>query len=758
MSSSSLRALPATAIALFAACAGAATPSGAGLYGFTSADAAAQKSLEARFDASISADDQQQWLKTMASAPNHVGAPHDKTNAEFMLDKFRSWGWDAQIETFSVLYPTPISHSLEMVAPTHYSAKLTETPIAGDATSTQVADELPPYNVYGADGDVTGELVYVNYGMPDDYKELARRGISVKGRIAIARYGAGWRGLKPKLAWEHGAIGCLIYSDPHEDGYRTADTYPKGGSRPAMGVQRGSVADMPVYPGDPLTPGIGATKAAKRLSLADAGTLLKIPVMPISYGDAEPLLAALGGEVVPGNWQGALPITYHFGPGPAKVHLAIKSDWSRKTVYDVIARMAGSREPDQWILRGNHHDGWVFGAWDPLSGNVALMSEAKAIGKLAAGGWRPARTLVYASWDGEEPGLLGSTEWAEAHADELRKKAVAYVNSDTNGRGFLFVGGSHSLQHLVNQVAASVTDPQTRSSVAERQRAMIEVRALAPDANGRLQAMAKLAANGGDLPISALGSGSDYSAFLQHIGIASINLGYGGEDEQGGVYHSAYDSYDHYLRFGDPGLAYGVVLSQTAGHLMLRLADASALPLRFGDFADTVGDYVEELHKLADSEREHAKALDTLLDAHAYKLADDPTLHLAPPERESPVPYLDFADLDNAVAHLAASAKAYDSAFAKALASGKAPGRKLDGVLQSMEQSLLDPDGLPGRAWYRHMIYAPGLLTGYGVKTLPGVREAIEEHKFDRANHYAGVIAHVLDDYSAKLDRATALL
>ncbi len=415
------------------------------MLGFSDEAAAAQRALEQRFDAEIKADDQREWMRQMASAPNHVGSPHDKANAEFILAKFKEWGWDARIETFDVLYPTPKSHTLELIEPTRFTAALKEPPIDGDSTSSNTEAALPPYNVYGADGDVTAELVYVNYGMPDDYKELARHGVEVKGKIVITRYGHGWRGLKPKLAYEHGAVGCLIYSDPQGDGYFTGDAYPKGGNRPADGVQRGSVLDMILYPGDPLTPGVGATARAKRLAMKDAVTILKIPVMPISYADAQPLLAALDGQVVPRDWRGALPLTYHIGPGPAKVHLEIESEWTRKPVYDVVAKIRGAKYPDQWVLRGNHHDGWVFGAWDPLAGNVAMLAEAKAIGALLKQGWKPDRTLVYASWDGEEPGLLGSTEWVEAHADELKRKAVLYVNSDTNSRGFLGVEGSHSL-------------------------------------------------------------------------------------------------------------------------------------------------------------------------------------------------------------------------------------------------------------------------------------------------------------------------
>ncbi len=731
------------------------------MLGFNDQAATVQRDLERRFDAELKADDQREWLRKMASAPNHVGSPHGKANAEFMLAKFKEWGWDARIETFDVLYPTPKSHLLELVEPTRFSAALKEPPIEGDSTSSTMEGGLPPYNIYGADGDVTAELVYVNYGMPDDYKELARHGVDVKGKIVITRYGQGWRGLKPKLAYEHGAIGCLIYSDPHEDGYFAGDAYPKGGYRPADGVQRGSVLDMILYPGDPLTPGIGATADAKRLAMADAVTILRIPVMPISYRDAQPLLAALDGQVVPRGWRGSLPLTYHIGPGPAKVHLKIESEWTRKPVHNVIAKIAGATDPDQWVVRGNHHDGWVFGAWDPLAGNVAMLAEAKAIGTLVKQGWKPARTLVYASWDGEEAGLLGSTEWVEAHADELKRKAVLYVNSDTNSRGFLEAEGSHSLQHLVNQVATEVRDPQTGVSVGKRLRAAMQVEAFENPGDDSKR-LAKLAADGSDLPIGGLGSGSDYSAFLQHIGIASLNIGYGGEDEQGGVYHSIYDSFDHYERFGDPGFVYGVALSQTAGRIVLRAANAEVLPMRFGDFADTVARYSEEVHKLADTRRQRSNELGQLLDGDAFKLAADPTRTSLAPPREDDVPFIDFAPLDNALMRLSRSAQAYDSAYASVQAAGVALSARqrtdVNVLLQGMEQTLLDAKGLPGRPWFQHFIYAPGMTTGYGVKTLPSVRESIEDRKWDLADQGVVRTAGVLDAYSQRLEQATAAL
>ena len=736
-----------------------------GLLGFRSASSAAEQQREKDLDAALDPGELRVWLERMSSEPNQVGSPHDKANADFMLGKFKEWGWDARIETFDVLYPTPKSVSLELVAPVDFKARLNEPEIAGDRTSGHTAGALPPYNVYCADGDVTADLVYVNFGMPADYAELERRALDVKGKIVIVRYGGGWRGLKAKLAQEHGAAGCIIYSDPHEDGYWSGDIYPKGGYRPDDGVQRGSIADITLYSGDPLTPGIGATKDAKRLKIEDAPTILKIPVIPISSADARPLLAALDGQVAPAGWRGALPFTYHIGPGPAKVHLAISSDWSLKPIYDVIAVMKGSELPDQWVVRGNHHDGWVFGAWDPLAGNIAVMAEAKAIGALARAGWKPRRTLVYASWDGEEPGLLGSTEWAETHADELRHKVVLYVNSDTNGRGFLFAGGSHSFQRLVNEVAGSVLDPETGASVIDRLRARVRITAVerrGPETapNSDEQAMLKAANAGGDLPLGALGSGSDYTPFLQHLGVSSINLGYAGEDVEASIYHSTYDSFDHFIRFGDPKFAYCVALAETAARLVLRTSEADVLPMRFTDLADTVGRYVTEVERLTDSERENAAKLNGLIDDGVFKLAADPQETYLPPSSPADVPILIFESLDRAVNRLKKSAKAYDDAFARASATdflfSAASLARLNGILQGIEQDLSSERGLPGgRGWYKHMLYAPGQSTGYSANTLPAVREAIEGHRWPDAIDYISVVSDALNKACTRIDQAT---
>jgi N-acetylated-alpha-linked acidic dipeptidase len=716
------------------------------LEGFLPRGDSAEQTLEQAFDADLSPADARSWMQQMSSAPNQVGSPHDKANAQFLLQKFRDWGWDAAIEEFSVLYPTPLEETVEMTAPSRFVAKLREPPVEGDATSRQSAGVLPPYNVYGADGDVTADLVYVNQGMPDDYDELERRNVSVKGRIVIVRYGGGWRGLKPKLAYEHGAAGCLIYSDPRDDGYGAGDAYPKGGFRPRDGVQRGSVQDLTLYSGDPLTPGVGATAAAPRLALKDARTVLKIPVLPISYADAEPLLAALGGRVAPASWRGGLPITYHVGPGPARVHLKIKSDWRQRPVYDVIARLRGTLAPDQWVIRGNHHDAWVFGAADPLSGHVAMMAEAKAIGSLLKSGWRPKRTLIYASWDGEEPGLLGSTEWVEAHAAELSAKAVLYVNSDMNGRGMLDAEGSHALQHFVSEVARDVKDPETGVPVLTR--ALAERRTQAYE-SGRTQPA------GTDLPLGALGSGSDYSPFLQHLGINSLNVEFRGEGDYG-VYHSAYDSFDHFRRFVDPSFEYEIALAKVAGRIMLRTAQADVLPARESDLASAVSGFDEELHKLADGMRARGHELDSLLDDGDFALAADPLLPRSPPRRADEVPFLGFADLDNAVALLQTTGVAFDTAYRHALAddSRREERARLDTALAGLELTLTDARGLPGREWYRHMLYAPGVRTGYGVKTLPGIREAIEARRWDEANVYIGVVARALNAYSERLATA----
>ena len=547
------------------------------------------------------------YMKQLSAEPHHVGSPYDKANAEWLLARFKEFGLDAHIESFDVLFPTPKERLVELVdGGPKFTATLQEPVVKEDPTSDQTAKQLPTYNAYSIDGDVTAPLVYVNFGVPADYEQLERMGVSVKGAIVIARYYGSWRGIKPKVAAEHGAIGCLIFSDPHEDGYFQGDVFPEGPYRPKDGVQRGSVADMPLYSGDPLTPDVGATKDAKRVPLKDAETITKIPVLPISYADAEPLLASLKGPMSPAAWRGSLGISYHIGPGPGKVHLVVKSNWTPlQPIYDVIAKIPGSTYPDEWVIRGNHHDGWVNGAEDPLSGQSAMLEEARALGDLVKAGWKPKRTIIYCSWDGEEPGLLGSTEWVEEHADELSKHAVAYINSDGNGRGYLALEGSHTLEKFMNDVARDIHDPETKLTAWKRD----ELRAIERAPADKKQEIRQRA----DLHLGALGSGSDYTPFLQHVGIASLDIGFGGEDG-GGIYHSIYDDFYWYTHFSDSNFVYGRALSQTGGTVVMRLADAELLPFDFGDFAETMQTYVHELQdlskKMRDEIRERNKEID----------------------------------------------------------------------------------------------------------------------------------------------------
>ncbi|HEY8831505.1 MAG TPA: transferrin receptor-like dimerization domain-containing protein [Gemmatimonadaceae bacterium] len=701
-------------------------PADVSLRGFFPQSVQAERDLEARFKTMPDPGRMREAMRRLSARPHHVGSPYDKDNAEWILGQFKSYGWDAHIENFDVLFPTPVERIVELVAPTTYKASLQETALPGDPTSNQQAEQLPSYNAYSIDGDVTGLLVFVNYGVPADYEELEQRGVSVKGAIVIAKYGGSWRGIKPKVAAEHGAIGCLIYSDPRDDGYAGGDVFPAGPMRPAQGVQRGSVADMPVYPGDPLTPGVGATKDAKRLSLAQARTITKIPVLPISYGDAQPLLAALGGPIAPASWRGGLPITYRLGSGPARVHLRVKSDWSLKTLYDVIARLPGTTEADQWIVRGNHHDAWVNGAEDPISGLVAELEEARALGTLYQQGWRPKRTIIYAAWDGEEPGLLGSTEWAETHADELKAHAVAYLNSDSNGRGYLGIEGSHSLEKFMNGVALDVPDPESGVSSWKRIQAS---RILNGTPESRREARDR-----DDLRIGALGSGSDYSSFLDHLGVASLNIGYGGEDN-GGIYHSIYDDFYWFTHFSDTSFVYGRALAQVGGITVLRLADADLLPFAFSNLGETVQGYVKDLQSLRDKRSEQIAERNKQIEEGLFKFTSDPRDPVTAPQKEAPAPQLNFAPLLNALDSLNHAASRYDHSYNRAVTEGRAANAKsINERLIQAERALTSTEGLKNRPWYVHMLYAPGFYTGYGVKTIPGVREAIEQGQWQDAD------------------------
>lgn len=717
--------------------------------GFSPARQEAQRDLERRFDEQVSTANLTAWLKQLAGRPHHAGSPHGKANAEFMAKLLREWGYQVEIKQYDVLFPTPKVRVVELVAPTKFKASLTEPPVKGDAVSQLVAEALPPFNMYSADGDVTGELVYVNYGVPADYEELARRGIDVKGKIVLARYGGSWRGIKPKLAAENGAIGCLIYSDPRDDGYGAGDVYPKGGFRNEHSAQRGSVADMPVYPGDPLTPFVAATKDATRPEFTKAETLTKIPVLPISYGDALPLLKALEGPVAPLAWRGGLPVTYHIGPGPAKVHLKLEFDWKLAPAYDVIATMAGSEFPDQWIVRGNHHDGWVAGASDPTSGMVAVLEEARVIAELARTGWKPRRTLVFAAWDAEEPGLLGSTEWVEDHAESLSAKVVAYINSDSNSRGFFNAGGSHSLERFINEVARDTPDPKAGASVGERLLARTVLQG-APAAR-------RLAREERRFEIGALGSGSDYTPFLQHLGIASLNIGFGGEGEYG-QYHSVYDSVDHYLRFQDPDLAYAGALAKVGGRTVLRLSEADLLPFDFIRSAERIGSYVTEIERLVDTLKAETTEHNRRIDDGTFRLAANPAEPFVAPSKLDAVPTFDLSPLTAVVDRLRVAARRFDAAAAASLTRGNAQLASANAIVFAAERALTRKEGLPRRPWFRHQVYAPGYYTGYGVKTLPAVREALEQRAWDEARQQIPLVAATLNRYASEIERAAATL
>lgn len=722
--------------------------------GFSLQSSPAERQLETKFRAIPQPDSMREAMRFLSARPHHLGSARDSVNADWILQRFRAWGWDAHVETFRVLFPTPLERVVELVAPNRYRAALREPAVREDPTTAQQGEQLPTYNAYSIDGDVTAPLVFVNYGIPEDYERLKRMGISVKGAIVIAKYGRSWRGIKPKVAAEHGAVGCLIYSDPADDGYHAGDVYPEGPFRPAKGVQRGSVLDMPLYTGDPLTPGIGATENAKRLSRSEAATITKIPVQPLSYEDARPLLAAIHGRTAPQDWAGALPITYHVGPGPARVHLRLKFDWRLTTVRDVIARIPGKELPDQWVVRGNHHDAWVNGAEDPISGLVALLEEARGIGTLLTSGWRPRRTIIYAAWDGEEPILMGSTEWAEAHADELTRNAVAYLNTDGNGRGVLDVQGSPMLAKMLTEVARDVTDPETKLSVWKRAHLAGIVKAESHDAREKTRKR-------DDVAVDPMGSGSDYTAFYHHLGIPSLNLGFGGEDD-GGIYHSIYDSFRWFTTFSDTAFVYGRALAQTAGTTVLRLANADLLPFEFTRLSERVADNLKGVQDLLKATRDSIEEQNTELEESTFVAINDPRKPTVAPAREDVPPHLDFSSLENAADRLKRAADAYEGALGRI---GSKAGiltpentSELNRQLLQVERFLTPEKGLPRRPWYRQVLSAPGWYTGYSPKTLPGITEAIEGKRWREGEDEAARVAQALDEESAAIERLTDML
>jgi N-acetylated-alpha-linked acidic dipeptidase len=649
-----------------------------------------------------------EFIKRLSNQPHMAGTPQSKQTAEAILEQLRGYGLDARIEQFEALLPQPKTRLLEMDAPVRFRARLEEPPVFGDRSSGD-AGIVPSFNAYSGDGDVTAPLVYVNYGLPADYDVLRDYGIDVKAKIVIARYGRSFRGTKSKVAQEHGAIGCIIYSDPRDDGYFPGDVYPKGAWRPPDGVQRGSLLDMTLYPGDPLSPGWASEPGARRLSLSEAKTIMKIPVQPISYADAQPLLANLGGPVAPEAWRGALPITYHLGTSAATVHLKVAMDNQTRPLYDVVARIPGNEFPDQWVLDGNHHDAWVHGASDPLSGAAPLMETARTLAEMTRRGWKPKRTILLAFWDGEEFGLIGSTEWMEKHADELNGKLVAYLNADSSGKGKFNVGGSHSLEAFMQEVSRDIADPVTGKPLMDA----LMVR------NNPLESASS------DFRINALGSGSDYTPFLQHLGVASLDIRFASEDA--GVYHSAYDDFNWYSHFSDTTFVYGRTLSQVHGTALMRLADAPVLPFEFGRFGTTISRYLDEIEKLSGPSRR-----------------------------------IDFAALRTEIARVQKNAADLNTAWLQAVPRlAEAPMARLTALDQALfhtERDLASDPGLPGRPWFRHRIYAPGKYTGYEAKTLPGIREAVEAGNMEEATEQTAEVVRVLRNLNEQIMQAQKLM
>lgn len=726
------------------------TPQGAtNLPGYASGTSSIERSLEKKFQEGIVPGNIRENMRRLSARPHHVGSPYDKDNAEWILARFKEWGFEARIETFNVLFPTPKERAVELVEPTKFRAKLQEPALALDPTSNQAAEQLPTYNAYSIDGDVTAPLVYVNHGNREDYEQLDRLGISVKGAIVIARYGEGWRGIKPKVAAEHGAVGCIIYSDPKGDGFSNGDDYPSGGWRPRDGVQRGSVMDTD-YPGDPLTPGVGATADAKRLSIQEAKTITKVPVLPISYADALPLLSALKGPVAPENWRGALNITYHIGPGPAKVHLKVAFNWDIKPIYDVIGTLHGA-DDGQWILRGNHHDAWVNGADDPISGQSAMLEEARMLGELHRQGWTPKRTIIYCAWDGEEPGLLGSVEWVETHVNELKQHAVAYINSDSSERGYFYAGGTQDLQSFVSSVARNVEDPETHMSILQRSR-LVSI-ATAKDAEERKDLRAH-----NDLVIAALGDGSDFTAFQDFAGISTLDIGFGGE-EDGDQYHSIYDDFYWYTHFIDTDFVYGRALAQTGGTAIMRLADADLIPYDYSPQAEAIGKYEEELEKLLKDKQDEFTERNLQLKEGIFKALADPRKPSVPPPVEALPPYMNFAPMKNAIDLL----KKNSDRYSKTLSDWQAKGSpalsqpalaSINAELLGIARLFLNEKGLPERPWFKNQIYAPGAYTGYGAKPIAAVREYMDEKKWIEAEGQVPQLAQVIENVASGIGRA----
>jgi N-acetylated-alpha-linked acidic dipeptidase len=702
------------------------------LDGFTPDSSAIERRVEDQFRAAPSSSSAREELRRLTSEAHIAGSPEDYATAVYVRDQMRGFGLNSEIKEYQVLLSFPKTPSiLELLTPRRERLQVREDVVPEDPTSAS-RKIVPLYNGYSAAGDITASLVYVNYGLPGDYEAVKKAGVDVKGKIVIARYGNSFRGVKAKVAEENGAIGLIIYSDPADDGYMQGDVYPKGPWRPESSGQRGSLLYMFIYPGDPLTPGTPSIPGTPRLNKEQATNLPRIPVQPISYGDARHLLAPLRGPLRPKNFQGGLAFPYHIGgTEDVRVHLKTDIEFVNKTIWDVITRIDGDQEKDRWVVLGNHRDAWVFGAVDPNSGTTAMLELGRGLGQLVKSNWKPRRTIILCSWDAEEHGLIGSTEWAEENAAELTQKAVAYLNMDAAVSGPNFGASSvPSLWKLIRDAAQDVRDPKTGKSVyvvwKERNRESLS-ESEQYDANGKEKAWP-------EPRIGPLGSGSDYTPFLQHLGVPSLDMGFGGDY---GVYHSAYDSFYWMSHFGDPTFQYHVAAAQIWGTIALRLADGNGLAFDYEDYAGQLRDFVNETNRLANQHKFPTESYDSKF---MFQAIDDLARQAASLQKAR----------QDELANLQKSREGSD-AYARAVARLKTIN---DGLIQA-ERALTDDRGLHGRTWYKHEIYAPGFYTGYAALPLPDLRQAIEDRNTANASEAAKLIAEAIKRAADVLKKAS---
>ena len=679
--------------------------------GFSTARATDQRRWEETFRAIPNAKSAREHLRILTREPHIAGTKEDYDTAIYVRDQLRSYGLSAELKEYDVWLNYPNTPSIvELITTRRQKLNIHEAAVPGDPSSTH-PKITPLFNGYAASGDVTAPVVYANYGLPNDYDELKKVGVDVKGKIVIVRYGNSFRGVKAKVAEDNGAIGCLIYSDPEDDGYMQGDVFPKGPWRPVASGQRGSVQYLFDYPGDPLTPGRPSIPGEPRLKPEEATNLTRIPVQPIAYDVARTILSQLKGPVRPRGFQGGLPFAYHVG-GTSDVKLRLKTDMDYKIrkIWNVVARIDGNEEKDRWVILGNHRDAWVFGAVDPNSGSSAMLEVARGFGELLKQGWKPRRTIVFCSWDAEEYGLVGSTEWAEELAAELRTKAVAYLNLDAAVSGAHFGASSvPSLWKLMRGATRDVKDPKTGKSVYQQW----QDRARENRPEGEQ--------NAGEARIGALGSGSDYTPFLQHLGVASTDMGFGGDY---GVYHSAYDSFYWMDHFGDPGFQYHVAAAQLWGTLAMRLAAADGLSFDYTDYANQIRDYFKEAFRLA----------------RVRNLAGS----------------LDEKSVNDAVDDFAKEAERIEKSRQEAIReSDRTRLTKINEALVQAERQFIDSRGLRGRAWYKHQIYAPGFYTGYAAQPLTDFRQALDDRNSANAKESLERIVAALRRVTATLKRAT---